>query len=217
MRLLTLAFALVALPLQVRGDNSRVFRVEFSNPAISPSNWSLTIRSDGSAHFHSERGAAPTIDHPEIAAPDVDRDVHLSNDFVEHIFQLAQHHHRFSGQCESHLKVAFQGWKKLSYSGPDGEGACEYNYSNDREIQALGESLVSVATTITEGAKLESLLQYDRLGLDREMEYLIEAVDDGRAQQICVIRGILERLAEDPAVLERVRKRARVLLAKAQQ
>lgn len=216
MRILSLAFALAALPLQVHGDNNRVFRVEFSNPSISPSNWSLTIRPDGSAHFHSERGAVPTADRPEIAIRNVDRDIQLSEGFAERVFALAQHHNRFSGDCESHLKVAFQGWKTLSYSGPDGQGTCQFNYAKDREIQALGDTLVSVATTLTEGAKLESLLQYDRLGLDREMEYLTEAAGDGRAQQICVIRGILERLAEDPAVLDRVRKRARLLLAKAE-
>jgi hypothetical protein len=47
------------------------------------------------------------------------------------------------------------------------------------------------------------------------MEYLTEAAGDGRLQQIGVIRGILERLEEDPGVMERVKKRARVLLAKA--
>jgi hypothetical protein len=33
-------------------------------------------------------------------------------------------------------------------------------------------------------------------------------------QQLCAIREILERVAEDPAVMERVRKRAKALLAK---
>jgi hypothetical protein len=45
------------------------------------------------------------------------------------------------------------------------------------------------------------------------MEFLTESVADGRAQQICAIREILERLAQDDGVLERVRKRARALLA----
>jgi hypothetical protein len=44
------------------------------------------------------------------------------------------------------------------------------------------------------------------------MEFLVEAVGDGRAQQVCVIREILGRLAQDDTVLERVRKRARMLL-----
>ena len=46
----------------------------------------------------------------------------------------------------------------------------------------------AVAQTILEGARLEVLLQHDRLGLDQEMEFLTEALQDGRAQQICAIR-----------------------------
>jgi hypothetical protein len=100
-------------------------------------------------------------------------------------------------------------------TGPGGEWSCEFNYSQDKEIQALGDSLVAVAGTIAEGARLELLLRHDRLGLDREMEFLVEAEADGRAQQMEAIREILKRLADDPGVMERVRKRARVLLTKA--
>jgi hypothetical protein len=81
----------------------------------------------------------------------------------------------------------------------------------------MGDSLISVANTILEGARLEMLLQHDRLGLDREMEYVFEAQGDGRVQQICAIRGILARLADDPGVMERVRKRARLLLDKSEE
>jgi hypothetical protein len=114
------------------------------------------------------------------------------------------------------MKVAFQGSKKLTYSGPDGAGSCTFNYAKDKDIQALGDSLIAVATAVVEGARLEALLQHDRLGLDKEIEFLVEAAGDGRVQQICTIKGILERLAEDPMVMERVRKRARVLLARAE-
>ena len=73
------------------------------------------------------------------------------------------------------MKVAFQGWKTLTYTGPAGQGSCTFNYSRDKEIQALGDPS-AVAQTILEGARLEMLLQHDRLGLDKEMEYLTEAV-----------------------------------------
>ena len=71
----------------------------------------------------------------------------------------------------------------------------------------------AVGSTLIEGARLELLLQHDPLGLDGAMEYVVEASNDGRLQQICAIRGILERLEGDPHVLDRVRKRARALLA----
>ncbi len=71
----------------------------------------------------------------------------------------------------------------------------------------------AVAQTVLEGARLEVLLQHDRLGLDQEMQYLTDEFQDGRAQEVDAIRGILERLAGDDQVLDRVRKRALNLLA----
>ena len=147
-------------------------------------------------------------------APDVDRDIQVSAEFAERVFQAAGEHHWFNEQCESHLKVAFQGWKKLSYGGPEGHGSCTFNYSRDREIQTIGDQLTGVAETVLEGARLEMLLQHDPLGLDKEMEFIVEAAKDGRLRQICAIKGVLEQLEGDPAVLDRVRKRARVLLAR---
>jgi hypothetical protein len=213
-----LAAALLSLPAssQTAPVPVPVFQIDFSNPSLSPSRWTLTLHPDGSGHFLSERGSAPAADSQTLNAPNVDRDIRLSAEFAQRVFQTARHQQRFSGKCESRMKVAFQGWKKLSYSGPDGQGSCEFNYSQDKEIQALGDSLEAVATTILEGARLETLLQYDRLGLDRETEYLAEAAGDGQAQQLCAIRGILERLADDPSVMERVRKRARELLSRAE-
>ena len=149
-----------------------------------------------------------------MGVPGVDRDIQVSAAFAERVFGAAQRHNWFNESCESHLKVAFQGWKQFSYTGPQGSGSCTFNYSKDKEIQTLGDSLQAVAETILEGARLEMLLQHDRLGLDAEMEFLTEAVGDGRAQQVRAIQEILERLAQDDGVLERVRKQARALLAR---
>jgi hypothetical protein len=216
MRAGLLMYAAALLALQVCAEPGPVFQVDFSNPGLTPAHWTLTLHPDGSGHFRSERGNATAEGAGELEAPNVDRDIRLSARFAEHVFETAQRHKLFGGDCESHMKVAFQGWKKLRYSGPEGQGVCEFNYSKDKEIQALGDALVSVATTVLEGARLESLLQHDRLGLDHEMEYLVEAAADGRVQQLGSIREILVRLAEDPGVMERVRKRARALLARAE-
>ena len=218
MKTLFLALAAAAFAIPTHAEPGPLFRVDFSNPGLTPSQWTLEFHPDGTGHFHSEHGKTPpSQDVRLIEAPNIDRDVQVSAKFAEHAFQVAHHHKLFQSGCESHLKVAFQGMKKLSYTGPEGEGSCEFNYSKDVEIQSLGDSLVAVATTIIEGARLETLLQHDPLGLDQEIQNVQEAAGDGRAQQICSIRDILERLSEDPAVMERVRKRAKALLARADQ
>ncbi len=190
-----------------------VFEVDYSNPNLIPAKWTLKFHPDGSGHFRSWRGnAVPTQD---IEPPDIDRDIQLSAQFAQHVFQVAVRKKLFQGGCDSHLNVAFQGMKKFVYTGPAGVGSCEFNYSRDSDIQALSDSLLSVVNTLIEGARLQTLLQHDRLGLDRETEVLVESAADGRAQQIGSIRDILERLADDPEVLDRVKRRAKLLLAKA--
>ena len=216
-RELGLAVTLLALaaPVAAYGQTPPVadptFQLDFTNPGLSPSQWTLTLRPDGTGHFRSQVGKP--LDDTTQGLPAVDRDIQVSTAFAGRVFAAAERHKWFKESCESHLKVAFQGWKTLSYSGPQGQGSCTFNYSKDKEIQNLGDSLEAVAETILEGARMELLLQHDRLGLDAEMEFLVEAVGDGRAQQVCVIRETLERLAQDDTVLERVRKRARMLLA----
>lgn len=216
---LAAAIAVAVLPPTAHGQagtsTDGVFTVEFTNPGLSPSHWTLTLHRDGTGHFRAERGQPLPTGKAEMDAPDEDRNIRLSRNFADRVFQTAQQHNWFNQNCESHLKVAFQGWKKLSYSGPEGQGSCTFNYSQDKQLQALGDSLLGVAETLHEGARLELLLQHDRLGLDREMEYITDGAKDGRMRQLCAIKDILQRLADDDEVLERVRKRARILLAQA--
>jgi hypothetical protein len=189
-----------------------VVQVDFSNPELSPSQWTLILHPDGSGHFRSPMASIPKATMKEIEAPSIDRDIQVSKEFAARVFDTAHGHKWFSEPCESHLKVAFEGWKTFAYVGPQGQGSCTFNYSRDKEIEGLADSMVAVSQTILEGARIEVLLQHDRLGLDQEMEFLTEAVQDGRAQQVCTIRDILQRLVEDDAVLDRVRKRAKSLL-----
>ena len=191
-----------------------VFEVDYDNPQLAPAQWTMVLHPDGSGHFQSLGSGSPS-DASDIKTPSVDRDIRVSPEFAAQLFATAHRHKFFNMNCESHLKVAFQGWKTFTYTGPAGKGSCRFNYSKDKEIEALGDSLVAVESTIMEGARLEILLKHDRLGLDSEMEYLVEAAKDGRAQQICVISGILKQLAGDPEVLDRVRERADMLLEKA--
>ena len=191
-----------------------IVQVDFSNPGLSPPQWTLILRADGSGHFRSQANKTPNASMKVIETPSVDRDIQLSKEFAGHVFDAAEHHQWFNVPCESHLKVLSRvGRPYLHWTA--GQGSCTFNYSRDKEIQTLGESMQAVAETILEGARFEVLLQHDRLGLDQEMEYFTQAVEDGRAQQVYAIRDILERLAQDNEVLERVRKQARDLLAHA--
>lgn len=215
MKAMWLVALAMAIALPASGESGAVVKVDFSNPGLSPSHWTLELHPNGSGHFHAEGGAKPSED-PDVMAPArIDRDVMLAGDFTNRVFLTVHDPRVLKGKCESHLKVAFQGLKRIDYSGPDTAGGCEFNYSTNKQIQDLGDSLVAVGSTLIEGARLELLYQHDPLGLDKAIQYVQEASDDGRLQQIGAIRDILERLEDDPRVLDRVRKRAKMLLARA--
>ncbi len=186
-------------------------RLDFSNPSIIPAQWELVVYADGSGHFHAVRGNAKDSDAGEMEPLTIDEDVHLSGSFAAQILAMLKHHRVGDGQCESHSKVAFQGMKTLAYQGPEFHWSCTFNYARDKEVAMVADLLMSVAATLVEGARLELIWQHDPLGLDKELEFLSDASSDGRLQQICAIKETLTRLAADPSVMERVRKRARKL------
>jgi len=203
--------ATVCLPAQ----QPAVFQIDFTHAEQFPSHWRLKVNPDGSGQFDSDGGTIPPDQAAQIVAGELHRPVQLSSQFAGQIFSTARQRKLFRMGCESHLKVAFQGTKRFSYSGPEGSGACEFNYSKDKEIQALSDSLIAVETTLLYGARLDKMLVHDRLGLDREMEGLVSAVQDGNAIELGTIRDTLMRIAEDEQVLDRDRRKARKLLAQA--
>jgi hypothetical protein len=213
--LLTAVFPLAASPQSTPAapqPAAPVIVVDFSHPGANPSQWTLTLHQDGSGHFHLENADPPPGSSSDSGSPGVDRDIQVSQSFAGRFFTAAQRHNWFNQQCESHFKVALQGEKTFTYRGPEGQGSCTFNYSKDKEIQSLSDAVLGLEETLREGARLQMLLQHDPLGLDREMEYLADAAKDGRVRQIPAIRAILQQLADDPAVLDRVRKRAHDLL-----
>jgi hypothetical protein len=198
--------------LKLPGQQPAEIQIDFTNAQLVPSHWTLKFTPDGNGQFDAEGGHRAKDDSNTIWAGDVHRPVQLSAGFAEQVFATARMRRFFAIPCESHMKVAFQGLKRLSYSGPEGSGACEYNYSKDKEIEALGNSLMGVEYTIMSGARMEKLLQHDRLGLDQELDNLVSAAHEGNAVELGAIRETLTRIASDEQVMERVRRKARLLL-----
>ena len=137
----------------------------------------------------------------------------LSKPVVEQIFSTARAEKFFAIRCEDGKdKIAYQGTKQLSYQGPDGSGSCTYNWSKSAAIAKLTALFESIAFTLEEGRRLAVEHKHDRLALDAELGELLTAVKEGRALEVQSIQPVLQEIAEDEAVLDRARKRAKKLL-----
>jgi hypothetical protein len=120
-----------------------------------------------------------------------------------------------SGKCETKAKnIAQTGQKTIHYetADPGRWMECTFNYSDDVGLMGAAATFEAIAETMQRGERLEHDLRYDRLGLDAEMESLVEAQKAGSAIEIRNIAPVLQSLVSDDHVIDRVRRRAARLL-----
>jgi hypothetical protein len=188
----------------------------FERPGAPLPSFTLTVQPDGNAVY---RVSYP----PEVpkyspyaetlrAQPntEVTMNVALATATAQALFDRVRSTNGFARGCASRAKnIASTGNKTIAYAG----ATCTYDYADDKTIVALTRTFEGIAFTLDEGRKLELKHRYDRLALDPETQYLIEAVQRGDAVELALIAPTLRSLADDPQVLERVRTRAANLLA----
>lgn len=161
--------------------------------------WTVRIQADG-AGTYSESGATGGTTPLTVS--------------VETLERVKQGEHAAkSGKCETKSKnVAETGEKTIRFEGPGRVAECTFNYSDDAGLMGAATAFEAIAETMQRGERLQHDLRYDRLGLDAEMDELVEAKKSGRAIEIANISPVLQALVEDDQVIDRVRRKAARLL-----
>jgi hypothetical protein len=188
---------------------------QFDRTGLPVPRFTLSLREDGTGTYKADQAeipATPTSMRGQ-AAQHIDRSLNLTTGTVTKIFKAARVLNYFNIECASKAKnIADTGKKTLTYTGADGSGSCTYNYSENKSVDTLTNSFLAIAYTMDEGRKLEFLHRYDRLGLDAEMISLGQELDAGRAMELGTISPVLAAIADDTAVIQRVRLRAQKML-----
>jgi hypothetical protein len=211
------SIALALLPLlfstsHLAAQTAAQIHFTYENPKLEPHKYVLVVGEDGSGTFHSEGGGG-SADGQSMSSESLDRPIHVSKTVRESMFAAARKNKFFAKACDDGGKnIAFQGTKTLEYTGPDGQGSCIYNWSKNAQIGKLTDQFEAIAATLDEGSKLQRQYEHGRLSLDSEMEILDQMVHEGRALELENIAPLLQTLAGDEAVLQRVQRRARTLL-----
>ena len=189
---------------------------DFANPALTPAVWHLDFDANGLGHYHSQPSDTSAPDARGAAPQPFDQQIEVSLGVREQLLGIARSHHFFAIPCESKKnKVAFTGKKTASYSGPEGQGQCTYNWSPDEQLMKLANACLAISFTLEEGRKLRLEYLHDRLSLDAELETLATSVKEGSAIELENIAPELRAIASDPAVMKRAQARAAALLATA--
>ncbi len=209
-------FAQTAAPAAVATDGKRPEVVfQFERVGLPVPKFTLRVAEDGTGRYEADQAEIPaTLNSMRgQAAQHIDRTFHLTSATTGKIFKDARAANHFDIECASKAKnIADTGKKTLTYTGPDGSGSCTYNYSENKTIGALTEIFLAVAFTMDEGRRLEFLHRYDRLGLDAEMISLSQELEAGRALELGTIAPTLASLADDGALIQRVRLKAQKML-----
>jgi hypothetical protein len=188
---------------------------QFDRTGLSVPRFTLQIREDGSGRYQADQAETPATatSMRGQAAQHIDRPINLTRGTVAKIFKAARAANYFNIECASKAKnIADTGKKTLTYTGADGSGSCNYNYSENKTVDTLTNIFLAIAFTMDEGRRLEFLHRYDRLGLDAEMISLSQEVEAGRALELGTIAPTLAVIADDTAVIQRVRLRAQKML-----
>jgi hypothetical protein len=188
---------------------------QFDRTGLPVPHFTLQIREDGTGRYQADQAETPATatSMRGQAAQHIDRTINLTRGTVAKVFKAARGVNYFNIECASKAKnIADTGKKTLSYTGSDGSGSCTYNYSENKTIDTLTNTFLALAYTMDEGRRLEFLHRYDRLGLDAEMISLSQEAEAGRALELGTIAPALAAIADDTALIQRVRLRAQKML-----
>jgi hypothetical protein len=187
---------------------------EFSWPSADPQWYELVVQPDGSALYRSLPHQDSNSDDPAPAPYKLS--FTLSPRSRQTIFALVPIQ-RFQGTLDK-IKVAFTGTKIVRYE--DGTGltsTLSYNYSLSPELTRFTELMQGISDTIESAQTLRFQLRFDKLALDATLRSIENLVSIQRFAELQLMEPELNRIANDPSVMNIARQRARRLLQAASQ
>jgi hypothetical protein len=177
-------------------------------PGSNPSHYSLTVTSTRQASYTSDgklnaikdsdsNDAASTADSPFRMG------FTLSPATTAHIFDLARASHYFEGNVDSRKKnIASTGDKILTY-----------RYSPVPAVQELTSLFQNLSSAVEFGRRLDYEYRYQKLALDEEMKRMEDTTTlQDVGADLPSAAPVLQKIADDPSVINPVRARAMRLL-----
>lgn len=195
----------------------------FKRPGMEVPEYTFVVHEDGAGTYeasapamaetqiasrYAQSGASPVMTHLAVSYT-------LPLALTQKLFTQIQSA-GLDSECASKQKnIANTGMKTLAYVSSAGTTQCTFNYTQNNSITSLAETFQAMSFTLSAGRKLAYDERFDRLGLDHDMNALVEAAKERRAQGVSLIASELQSLINNERVMDRVRRNASVLLDKA--
>jgi hypothetical protein len=197
-----------------------------SNPAVptvtfdcfwelgTPQSYTITVQSAGGAKYVSSNPRKPADSN---GAQDEDYAVEFTISAAnrDKIFHLAEEAGYFNGNFDFRKHaVANTGKKTLTYADPARQFHTTYNWSENTAIDQLTRLFQGISNTVEYGRRLQFRRRFDKLGLEAELKGMETMAQGQNLAELQAIGPLLKSIAEDSAILNIARQRARRLLAK---
>jgi hypothetical protein len=186
-------------------------------PGSNPSHYSLTVTSTRQASYTSD-GKLNTAKDSDSDAPSGEGAsgtvFMLSLATTTRIFDLAKAAHYFEGNIDSKKKnIASTGDKILIYRDGDKSNSAHYNYSLIPAVQDLTTLFQNLSSAVEFGRRLDYEYRYQKLALDEEMKRMEDTTTlQEMGPDLAAAAPVLQKIADDPSVINPVRARAMRLL-----
>jgi hypothetical protein len=193
-------------------------------PGSNPPHYGFSVTATRQASYSSDgklNAAKDSASDPDSDAPSSDdgpfrMDFTLSPATTTHIFALAKAAHYFEGNIDSKKKnMAFTGDKSLTYRGANNSDSymTHYNYSPVPAVQELTTLFQNLSSAVEFGRRLDYEYRYQKLALDEEMKRMEDTTTlQDIGSDLPAAAPVLQKIADDPAVINSVRARAMRLL-----
>lgn len=180
---------------------------DFQQETLAVPHWRFEIRADGRGRYLEQVAATAGSGSTEEWKP-----ITISAPTLEILRSGIGKIDPAKG-CETKTRnIAQTGKKTLTYGQGAGATTCAFNHSDDERVMRVATLFRAIAEGLQFGPRLARLHRFDRLGLDAEMEHLVDAVKEGRAAEIQNIAPVLQSIVDDDRVIDRVRRKAARLL-----
>jgi hypothetical protein len=177
-------------------------------PGSEPDHYVFSVADDGAATYDS---------NSKITESDAEDSFHsdftISQAARTRVFDLAKRSHYFQGDMDTkNKKLASTGTKTLTYKDAKQSTRATYNYSPVPSVQELTTFFQGLSTTLEFGHRIGYDLRYQKLALDDELKKMEEMSHSGQIEEISSVAPVLQKIVDDPAVINVVRGRAQRLL-----
>jgi hypothetical protein len=178
-------------------------------PDSNPSHYEITVNREG----HGSYSSNGQLGRESQAADPETLEFTISDKVRGQIFDLAERTHYFTGKIDSGRKnLANTGAKTLRYKDGQRISEATFNYSPVPAVQQLTSIFQNLSTTLEFGRRLAFFHKYQKLALEEDLRRMEELERSNSLGDLEAIAPVLEKIANDPTVINVTRARALRLL-----